>query len=503
MVSGKEAAKIRTFVREQLRDDPDLSSLTIGILKKQYLALVGRESLSADAKKFLKQVVEEELLKMQVSDSSGKDLETETEPQKKRAREKENGNVCKTGPSAKRSRQQSNSSDSEASEDCKSEREESDEDQQIKNPSGTGQQHKKTANQIIEDDKSSEESTDEMNMTDKHQKKVNESTCDDGPKEMGENGSKSAKSGKKKSSTRVKENASPGDEENEANTESSSDEETGKIPEEKNDELAQDSDSSSSDSLEDERESEKREKMNKKKMTSKKDESEKNSKSEKDADNESDGSSEHDGSESDDGGAAKISVEKKNDEPAQDSDSSESVSVEDEQESEPVKKIVTKKKKTTEKESGKTRKSQKDDNKAIVRLKRYISLCGVRHNYKKLFDGCRSVRSMVAVLKKELEDLGVTGRPSVEKCKKVRLKRERAQELAELDVSNIITTQGRPRRRGASALEEHRRSPQPSTYHRSLNSSSDSDQDHTARRHKKATDWSNLQGIISDDADSN
>lgn len=52
---------------------------------------------------------------------------------------------------------------------------------------------------------------------------------------------------------------------------------------------------------------------------------------------------------------------------------------------------------------------QQDENKAIVRLKRYIALCGVRRNYKKLLDGCRSVRSKVAVLKKELEDLGVHG----------------------------------------------------------------------------------------------
>lgn len=47
--------------------------------------------------------------------------------------------------------------------------------------------------------------------------------------------------------------------------------------------------------------------------------------------------------------------------------------------------------------------------KSLVRLKRFISLCGVRRNYKKLLHGCRTVRSQVAVLKKELEDLGVHG----------------------------------------------------------------------------------------------
>lgn len=35
------------------------------------------------------------------------------------------------------------------------------------------------------------------------------------------------------------------------------------------------------------------------------------------------------------------------------------------------------------------------------------------------------------------------GQPSVKKCRKVREKREQAQEIAELDVSNIITTQGK------------------------------------------------------------
>lgn len=50
------------------------------------------------------------------------------------------------------------------------------------------------------------------------------------------------------------------------------------------------------------------------------------------------------------------------------------------------------------------------EHKSIARLKRFISLCGVRRNYKKLLEGCRSVRSQVAVLKKELEDLGLEGR---------------------------------------------------------------------------------------------
>uniref|UniRef100_A0AAQ5WYZ6 Histone chaperone domain-containing protein n=1 Tax=Amphiprion ocellaris TaxID=80972 RepID=A0AAQ5WYZ6_AMPOC len=137
------------------------------------------------------------------------------------------------------------------------------------------------------------------------------------------------------------------------------------------------------------------------------------------------------------------------------------------------------------------------NNRAVVRLKRYISLCGVRRNYKKLLDGCRSIHSMVAVLKKELEDLGVHGQPSVEKCKKVRMNREEAQEIAELDINNIITTQGRPKRR--QPWQQHQ-DPPSSVYQRSLNSGSDSDLEQNT--HRKVTEWANLRGIISDDADS-
>lgn len=43
------------------------STLTLGILKKRYLALVGCESLSPEVKNYMKQVVEEEVMKMQVS----------------------------------------------------------------------------------------------------------------------------------------------------------------------------------------------------------------------------------------------------------------------------------------------------------------------------------------------------------------------------------------------------------------------------------------------------
>lgn len=80
--------------------------------------------------------------------------------------------------------------------------------------------------------------------------------------------------------------------------------------------------------------------------------------------------------------------------------------------------------------------------------------------------------------------------------------REQAQELADLDVSNIITTQGRPKRNVMSALQQLPCTT-PALYKRSVNSSSESeDNSHKDRLQKRATDWGNLHGIISDDGDS-
>lgn len=52
---------------------------------------------------------------------------------------------------------------------------------------------------------------------------------------------------------------------------------------------------------------------------------------------------------------------------------------------------------------------QQGTNKTIVRLMRCIAACGVRRNYKKLLRDCRTIDSKVAVLRKELQDLGVDG----------------------------------------------------------------------------------------------
>ncbi|XP_045931357.1 HIRA-interacting protein 3 isoform X2 [Micropterus dolomieu] len=416
MVSVKETKSIRRFVCGQLRDEPDLSTLTLGILKRRYLAHVRRESLSPEARSFMKRVVEEELMKMQDNDKNGSELETK-KPQNKRKREKENDKVISDRDDeeesrAKKSRcQPSSSSESEDKEDCKTGSEESDEEEQIKSGSEDGEQEVKKTNGNSKRQMTSEDSTDEeINTPEKEGNAKKANTA-----KKGEAGNRNTIQGKKTPQS---------DEENESDTDGKS---------ERSDKI------NSSDSSDD---SEKEE---------------------------------------------KVAEEKKND----DSDSDLS-SVEDKQDN--------KKKKTGKKEA--SARGQKDDNKAVVRLKRYIALCGVKQNYKKLLNGCGSVRSQVAVLKKVLEDLGVSGQPSIAKCKKVRMKREEAQELAELDVNNIIATQGRAKRRGSSARQE-KHDPPSSTYLRTLDSGSDSDQENSTHRgRRRATEWANLQGIISDDADS-
>ncbi|XP_043942240.1 HIRA-interacting protein 3 isoform X2 [Protopterus annectens] len=139
--------------------------------------------------------------------------------------------------------------------------------------------------------------------------------------------------------------------------------------------------------------------------------------------------------------------------------------------------------------------SAKEEHPTIKRLKRYIVACGVRRNYKKLFEGRRSNKAKIQALKQELENLGMKGQPSLEKCKALRLKREEAAELASLDVSNIITS-GRPRRLNPwTANQKSEEAPPKDNYRKAV----DSDSDDEPPAKKRLTAWANLKGIISDD----
>ncbi|KAK5914239.1 hypothetical protein CgunFtcFv8_008695 [Champsocephalus gunnari] len=440
-MSEKEKTGIRRFVCDQLRDEPDLSTLTLRILKKRYLERAQCDSLSPEVKHFIKRVVEKALIKMQENDENDSELETK-KSQNKRKREDENDEVLSGGEdedvsTAKKPRRRSSpSSESEVKKDCKTGSDDSEEEEKVKSEDEKKEVKKsqRTTNGKSKPQISSEESSDEeMNESENEGK---ESSCEDSPKEKAIKKTDATKNGESGSSDASKGKKTPqSDEEDKPDAES---------------------------------ESEESEQM-------------------KDKDPSGDSEKEE-----------KVLVEKKNN----DSDSS-LTSLDEEQNNGKENTAADKKKKATKKVEKKEKSASgpKGDDTSVVRLKRYITLCGVRLNYKKVLQDCHSVRSQVAVLKKQLEDLGVAGQPSIKKCRKIKMKREDTQELADLDVSNIIATEGRPKRRGTSAWKERQDSPS-STYLRTVNSGSDSDEENKPNRGRKRL-WANLQGIISDDADSN
>uniref|UniRef100_A0A1A8HVC4 HIRA interacting protein 3 n=1 Tax=Nothobranchius kuhntae TaxID=321403 RepID=A0A1A8HVC4_NOTKU len=416
MVPEKERNCLRRFVVDQLRHESDLSTLTLGILKKRYLALVKCEPLSPEVKKFMKQVVEEELLNMQENAENESDSEIKG-PQNKRKREtkqKEVESEEEKDPRAKKSRRVSgSSSDSEDEEKCKT---------------GSPKEAKSHATgagkRVGTDGNAKQPTTSEDDSSDEETKKSEQSDS--------ENNESPEKMAEKESNTPKTE---------------------GRSPETSDGKESAESDESESGS---------------------------DGKSEQRGDNRKSSSAEN----------KEVTVEKKTNN--SDSGSSSLSSLEDKNKGAAE---DSKSKKKVKRDQS----SQKNDDKAVVRLKRYIALCGVRRNYKKLLNSCSSTRSKLAVLKKELEDLGVHGNPTIEKCKKVRMKREEAQELAELDVCNIINTKGRPTRRGMS----NRQDPPSSGYKRALNSGSDTEEENNPDKgRRKISEWANLRGIISDDADS-
>ncbi|XP_066131692.1 HIRA-interacting protein 3 isoform X1 [Saccopteryx bilineata] len=135
-----------------------------------------------------------------------------------------------------------------------------------------------------------------------------------------------------------------------------------------------------------------------------------------------------------------------------------------------------------------------EDHPAVSRLKRYIWACGARRNYKKLLGSCRSHKERLCVLRAELEALGMKGNPSLEKCRALKEQREEAAEVASLDVTNIISCSGRPRR--CTAWNPSEVAPPGELYRRTLDSEEEC-------HHPPRPDWSHMRGIISSDGESN
>ncbi|XP_005405259.1 PREDICTED: HIRA-interacting protein 3 [Chinchilla lanigera] len=136
-----------------------------------------------------------------------------------------------------------------------------------------------------------------------------------------------------------------------------------------------------------------------------------------------------------------------------------------------------------------------EDHPAVTRLKRYIRACGAHRNYKKLLGSCRSHKERLSVLRAELEALGMKGNPSLEKCRALKEQREEAAEVASLDVANIISSSGRPRRRTAWNPSGEA-APFGELYRRTLDSEEE-------QPRQAPPDWSHMRGIISSDGESN
>nr|XP_046159883.1 HIRA-interacting protein 3 isoform X2 [Oncorhynchus gorbuscha] len=558
-MKSAEETQIRRFVSGQLRDCPDLSTLTLGILRGRYLACVVRDSLNQEDRQLMKRVVEEELLRMQVkmfdSDSSDNEAISHVTPtplhnKRKRGEEEKGGRTKADGSKAKRSRLQSAQSDSGLERVGNGERQMAEEEEgkdmgSVEQVSQIGTKKNKGGHKGVHDGGKTETSSesDVEIKTVNRRKRENDSQI--GTKKN-KGGHKGVHDGGKteissESDVEIK-TVNRRKREHDSEVEEEDFEENKKRKRDETHKQEKDKVNSESDSEEDKKRAGVKENV-KVKVQSKclkrrereplqrrervqvvGSDSEHNGEAEVMAqkgvkiqrnDNDSRSKSEgekNDGASSEEASGGEDETEevmaKTKDEPAQDSDSGSSLpSLEDEQESEVRPEQVKKRKSVAKRplkgESSESGSKGGKDNRAVAKLRRYIALCGVRRNYKKLLDGCCSIKSKVAVLKRELEELGVKGQPSIEKCKKARLKREEAQELADLDVCNIITTQGRPKRRGVSKWQQQS-SPPSSAYKRVVNSSSDSEEDsHAGRGRKRATDWSNLQGIISDDADSN
>ncbi|XP_076177303.1 uncharacterized protein LOC143151750 [Ptiloglossa arizonensis] len=116
----------------------------------------------------------------------------------------------------------------------------------------------------------------------------------------------------------------------------------------------------------------------------------------------------------------------------------------------------------------KKRSSKPDDDKRIQALKKYIRAAGIRiKSYNDIWVGCKSNKAKVMCLKKLLEKNGINGRPTLEKCKKAKLRNERLKDVAELNTSNIIS-EGRVTRaqRNKDSSKEPTRTPGTPTKHR-------------------------------------
>ncbi|XP_076619669.1 uncharacterized protein LOC143341036 [Colletes latitarsis] len=117
--------------------------------------------------------------------------------------------------------------------------------------------------------------------------------------------------------------------------------------------------------------------------------------------------------------------------------------------------------------------TQKTEDKNIQSLKKFIRAAGIHvKSYNDVWVGCKTNKAKVMCLKELLEKNGVIGRPTMEKCKKVKRRNEKLKDVAELNTSNIIS-EGRVTRaqRNKDSNKEVTKMPETPTKHREARNS--------------------------------
>ncbi|KAL0993704.1 hypothetical protein UPYG_G00112100 [Umbra pygmaea] len=418
MVSTEET-RIQSFVCGQLRDCPDLGTLTIGDLRRRYLACVGRDSLTQEERQLMKAVVKDELLKMQDCDISEND-NILCLPRKRKRDEKEikneKGSPNAVASKAKKTRLLLAPLDRGIEEVVKDERQRGQEEEKDKTNSELTSEKEEQISKMGKKEmkegckKSSVEASSESkvktktanNKMTKQQQSDKESEEEDFEESELErqdcSNSDSEEETKWKRSTGGKEYVSLEEVQNKC-SKGNWKREHGHLK--NKGEALQSKGGSNASDLESNRKAEivEQNPFNRQRI----DNSDSSSRTVRKK-NDSGASSEKARGED-----AGISSKTQN-ENVQDSDSSGSSlpSLEDEQKSEKDRKKRTVAKQARKKYIG-SKGETNDKDPAVARLKRYILLCGVRRNYKKLLEGCRSVKSKVNMLKTELDNLGVKG----------------------------------------------------------------------------------------------
>nr|KAF6283710.1 HIRA interacting protein 3 [Pipistrellus kuhlii] len=509
--------EMREFTRSFFRGRPDLSTLTHSIVRRKFLAHTGSDHLSPKEKQALKRLVEEELLKMQVDEAGargGLNLAKKTkkpptsssDPERKRFRLNSDSGGSPQGErkgrsyrkSAKQSRSRSSSSSANGSPELKGRkvREKMGREATVKKKQVPGKMSASRKQAIKESEDSEEELAQRMEnkRAKRHQESETESDGEEtlakkenreadwkprAPKNGGEKSAWEDGSSKQKSlAAEVLGDGADREEEKESAAGSGDDSEGDEEP------LVQRKGKDRTQWADGRRQS---------------------------------GSSEEDGEDScrklkpatkGRGKSAKAERRKTTNDEASDSereasDSEAGASLQGERKGRSYRKSAKKSRSRSSSSSSangspepKGRKAghRDEDHPAVMRLKRYIRACGAHRNYKKLLGSCRSRKERLSVLRAELEALGMKGNPSLEKCRALKEQREEAAEVASLDITNIISCSGRPRRRTAWNPSEPAAPGE--LYRRTLDSE---EEQHCPPR----PDWSHMRGIISSDGESN